>query len=241
MECCVLLTIIWKKGEIVLINLDAWMERYLRALTETFGERLYFVGLQGSYGRGEATERSDIDLVVILDQLTSADINVYRDMLDTLSHRELICGFVSGKEELLNWEPSDLFQFYYDTTALFGTLDELLANIDATAVARAIKTGACNLYHGCVHNMIFDQNEEILRGLYKSAVFVMQALAFCESGHYVKTQKELLAAAKGKNKEIVEIAISLKRGACVEFDAMSEPLLHWSSNLITQSEYKCAQ
>ncbi len=33
----------------------------------------YFVGLQGSYGRGEATESSDIDIVVILDELTEFD------------------------------------------------------------------------------------------------------------------------------------------------------------------------
>jgi hypothetical protein len=32
-------------------------------------------------------------------------------MIDTLPNRELICGFLSGKDELINWEPSDLFQY----------------------------------------------------------------------------------------------------------------------------------
>lgn len=58
--------------------------------------------LQGSYGRGEATETSDIDAVVILDELTVTDIQTYSIMLDTLPYRELICGFLSGKDEIMN-------------------------------------------------------------------------------------------------------------------------------------------
>ena len=117
-----------------MIEITAWMKEFLQTLNETFANRVWFVGLQGSYGRGEATETSDIDIVVILDQLSVTDIQKYNAMLDTLPNRELICGFVSGKDELLNWEPSDLFQFYYDTTPIQGSLDELLAVIDESAV-----------------------------------------------------------------------------------------------------------
>ena len=116
-----------------MIDITVWIEDFLQALNETFANRVWFVGLQGSYGRGEATETSDIDIVVILDQLSVTDIQKYNAMLDTLPHRELICGFISGKDELLNWEPSDLFQFYYDTTPIKGSLDELLSVIDETA------------------------------------------------------------------------------------------------------------
>lgn len=64
-------------------------------------------------------------------------------MLDSLPHRQLICGFLSGKKEILNWEPSDLLQFYHDTLSIQGSLDELLPQIDRAAVNRAIKIGAC--------------------------------------------------------------------------------------------------
>ena len=94
-----------------MIDINDWMKNYLQKLDETFANRVWFVGLQGSYGRGEATETSDIDIVVILDELSAMDIHAYKDMLDTLSHRDLICGFLSGKKEIMNWEPSDLFQF----------------------------------------------------------------------------------------------------------------------------------
>ena len=128
-----------------MVDISAWMELFLQALESSFGNRVWFVGLQGSYGRGEASQTSDIDPVVILDDLTTADIHTYHQMLETLPNRELICGFLSGKEELLNWEPSDLFQFYYDTTPIKGSLDELLNLLDETAIKRAIKIGTGNL------------------------------------------------------------------------------------------------
>lgn len=81
-----------------------------------------------------------------------------------------------GKTILWNWEPSDLFQFYYDTTPMKGSLDELLAVIDDSSVNRAIKIGACNIFHGCVHNMLYEKSEDILRELYKSASFMCRQL-----------------------------------------------------------------
>ena len=98
-----------------------------------FGDRVWFVGLQDSYGRGEATETSDIDVVVILDALSAKDIEAYNQMLNTLPHRDLLCGFLSGKSELLNWEPSDLFQLYHDTTPILGSMDALIPLLDAEA------------------------------------------------------------------------------------------------------------
>jgi len=215
-----------------MIDIKLWMERFTELLKETFGERIYFVGLQGSYGRGEATEASDIDAVVILDKLTADDIKAYSDMIDTLPCRELICGFLSGKDELINWEPSDLFQFYYDTTPIIGTLDELLTKIDNAAVDRAIKIGACNIYHGCVHNMLYEKSDDILRGLYKSASFVIQAIIFKDTGKYIKHQKDLLEAVNNEEKEILNDFIALKNGAMVEFNAMSEHLFNWVKKLI---------
>ena len=97
-----------------MINISRWLDTFVEAVSSTFGERVWFIGLQGSYLRGEATESSDIDTVVILDNLTADDIHTYDNMLDTLPHRELICGFLSGKNELFSWEASDLFQFIYD-------------------------------------------------------------------------------------------------------------------------------
>ena len=218
-----------------MIDINDWMKNFLQILNETFASRVWFVGLQGSFARGEATETSDIDIVVILDELSAMDIHAYKDMLDTLSHRELICGFLSGKKEIMNWEPSDLFQFCHDTTPIKGRLDEVMEVIDESAVNRAIKIGACNIYHGCVHNMLHEKSEDILRGLYKSASFVVQAIAFKQTGHYMKHQEELLTVATPNEQAIINTFLSLKNGGTVDFVSMSDALFVWAKRWISEN------
>ena len=217
-----------------MIDITAWMQNFLQTLNETFANRVWFVGLQGSYGRGEATETSDIDVVVILDELSAMDIQTYNKMLDTLTHRKLICGFISGTNEIMNWEPSDLFQFCYDTTPIKGNLDKVFALIDDRAVNRAIKIGVCNIFHGCVHNMLHEKNEDILRGLYKSASFVAQAIAFKQTGNYISQQKDLLRVVSSDEQAIMRTFMDLKNGEAIEFNLMSETLFAWSKKWISE-------
>ena len=211
-----------------MIDIDIWMKDFLKALDETFKQRVWFVGIQGSYARGEATENSDIDMVVILDELTINDLQIYDRMLDTLSYRELICGFLSGKGELMNWDAADLFQFYYDTKPIKGNLDDLLVLIDDTALNRAIKTGVCNIYHGCVHNMLYDKSEDILKGLYKAASFVVQAIYFKQTGHYIRQQSELLEIVLSEERIIVDTFLTIKNGGVIDFKEMSNILFTWA-------------
>ena len=215
-----------------MIDINTWVNDFLQKLNEVFANRVWFVGIQGSYGRGEATESSDIDVVVILDRLSVSDIQTYHDMLDTLPHRELICGFVSGKDEILNWEPSDLFQFYHDTTAIKGSLDDLLPLIDCAAIDRAIKMGAGNIYHGCVHNMLHEKSEDILKGLYKAASFVVQAIVFKQTGNYFKYQNQLLQVASVEEQMITETFLKYKSGEAVDFSEASRMLFEWSKTWI---------
>ena len=218
-----------------MIDITAWMQNFLQILNKTFANRVWFVGLQGSYGRSEATETSDIDIVVILDELSATDIQAYNNMLDSMPCRELICGFLSGKTEIMNWEPADLFQLCNDTTPIKGSLDEVIAVVDEIAVNRAIKIGVCNIFHGCVHNMLYEKSEDILRGLYKSASFIVQAIAYKQTGNYIRHQKELLRVVSSDEKIIVETFMDLKNGGTVDFNLMSEKLFVWSKKWIVEN------
>ena len=211
-----------------MIDIAAWTDRLLPLLSEAFGDRVWFVGLQGSYARGEATETSDIDIVLILDELSPADIRTYHEILEQLPHRELACGFLSGKSELLHWEPSDLFQFYYDTKPLYGSLDALRPLVGADAAKGAIRIGVCNIYHGCVHNMLHEKSADVLKGLYKSAAFVVQAIVFSETGTYIGSLRELLSVASPDECAVIDTCLRIKGGAPINFESLSEALLAWS-------------
>lgn len=221
------------------VNIEEWLPRWRCAVEVVFGPRIRLLGLQGSYRRGEATEDSDIDVVLILDKVEMADLIRYRAVLDGLPYREKICGFVSGAEELCHWETADLFQFREDTQPLAGDLDSLLPPLCPEEVKRAIWTGACGIYHLCGHEFLH-QNEperrtDALRSLYKSAVFVMQALCFERKGRYSRRREELRQTLTAEEGMLLDIAERLKSGLELtgpEEEAAFSRLLYWSGRLI---------
>lgn len=81
-----------------------WLAAFQGAVLGAFGARVKMIGIQGSRARGEATEHSDIDVVVILDTLSYADLKRYDQAISDLPEREKICGFCSGAGELRAWD-----------------------------------------------------------------------------------------------------------------------------------------
>lgn len=48
-------------------------EAFAQAATESFGERIHEIILYGSVARGEATEKSDVDVLVIFEEMGNTD------------------------------------------------------------------------------------------------------------------------------------------------------------------------
>ena len=217
-----------------MIDIDQWMKHYQDAVRDLFGGRVLLIGLQGSYGRNEAHETSDIDVVLILDAVSLHDLTQYKQVIEALPDRPLICGFVSGREELAGWYKSDLFQFYYDTIPYYGSLDDIIP-VPAAADARAaVLMGACNLYHMCSHNYLHGGDMETLKGLYKSAFFVLQAKHFAETGDYVKSHSALKDLLTGMDLSVSRAAEQVKTAELSQaaLERYSELLLQWTRQLI---------
>lgn len=212
------------------MDTQVWMRQFLKTVQDAFGPRLVFVGLQGSRARGEASERSDIDVVVILDQLSMSDLDRYRAAVAALPDRELLCGFVSGREELAAWDRADLFQFYHDTAPCFGDLEFLRPLIGPADVRRAVHRGACDLYHACCHNYLHERDAEALRACFKSARFILQAKYYLETGAYISGGADLLHRLSGMDREMM--AGLLDSDFSGDFAAYSALLLAWSAELI---------
>ena len=80
------------------IAINHWIKDYTVKMKELFGEKIWFIGLQGSFARGEASENSDIDVVAILDHVNLEDIQAYSTLLDQLPFRDRACGFFMEKK-----------------------------------------------------------------------------------------------------------------------------------------------
>ena len=91
-----------------MFDLDSYLNDLISNCRAAFRERLLYVGLQGSWLRGEAHEGSDIDVMVILDQFFIQDMDRYREILKKIGFYERSCGFICGRDELLCWNPLEV-------------------------------------------------------------------------------------------------------------------------------------
>ena len=206
------------------MELEQWLQAYLQMVQALFGERICCVGLQGSYGRGEAGPDSDIDVVLILDRVSIMDLKRYRQAADQLPQRDKLCGFVSGRVELEHWERAELVSFYYDTTPVQGNLDFLLPLLRPADVRRAVLTGACGIYHACSHNFLHEQSSELVQQLQKAAFFTLRVAQFERTGIFVKQKRELLPLLRPEEQRLLQPQ--------TDWQEMSAWLLQWASQMI---------
>lgn len=214
----------------------AWAEEATGKLKAEFGGRLRFVGIQGSRARGEAREGSDIDLVVLLDHVDADDLVRYRVIVQSMPHNELACGFVGSERAIAAWPRHELFQFYHDTHAIFGTLPDIDSFTKDDAL-QAARIGASGIYHATCHAYVFDGDaaDGILESLFKGAFFTLQALQFARTGTYPRTKAELAAQLEGDEARILEVGRDW-RTHCpkgdVERRKLVDLLLRWSGGVI---------
>lgn len=213
-----------------------WTRNAANKLSTKFGDRLVFVGIQGSRARGEARDDSDIDLVVLLDHVCADDLARYRSIIQTMPHSELACGFVSSERVLAAWPRHELFQFYHDTTAIFGALPDVGPFTKDDAFEAAC-IGASGIYHAACHAFVFDGDEvdDILESLFKGAFFALQALQFARTGSYPRTKAELANLLDGDEARILEIGCDWQ--ACRPSDddgqeQLIDLLLRWSEGVL---------
>lgn len=213
-------------------DINSWLKVFQEKLITLFGNRIKFFGLQGSYGRGEQTAGSDIDVVIILDEVSFKDLQLYQSMLDSFKEHDMICGFVSGERELMNWEKSDLLQLVLDTKPIIGSLEHLQNLFNDEDIRRSVLTGACNLYHACSHNFLHAKDSNMLVGLYKAARFTVRMKHFLDTGSYISSMKLLSEHVTDKDRTILNIASSEFQEK--DFTEYSRILIEWASEIITE-------
>ena len=72
----------------MMIDIEDYLQKLIGACKNSFRERLLYVGLQGSYMREEATDESDIDVMILLEDFSVADMDAYRRFLKKIGEYE---------------------------------------------------------------------------------------------------------------------------------------------------------
>ena len=213
-----------------MFDLDNYLANLIMNCRSAFGERLLYVGLQGSWLRGEAHENSDIDIMVILDGFSVRDMDTYRGILKRIGFYEKACGFICGKDEIKRWNPLEVYQLRHTTKDLVGVLTDFLPSATREDEINYVNLSLGNLYHELCHRYIhedMDKNAAEFRGTGKNVFYLIQNLHFLESGHFILSRRNLKEAVAKEDRIVLEMA-ELPDG--YDFDQAFSFLFAWCQN-----------
>lgn len=218
-----------------MFQIESYIEELLTLLKTSFGERLVYMGLQGSYLRNEQNENSDIDIMAVIDRMTVSDLDTYKEAILRVGYYEKSCGFICGKDELADWNPLEACHLVHTTKDIYGNLSELLPKYTAEDEKNFIKLSIGNLYHELCHRYLHadrEKNEAKLPGTYKSLFFILQNLTFVEQGVFYMTKAELNDHLKGQDREVFAMLLRFQNGQEVDLDEAFFLLFSWCQNAL---------
>lgn len=211
-----------------MFDIDAWTAEFCEKLDQTFGNRVLFVGLQGSFKRGEATQNSDIDMVVVLNECRIQEIKTYRETVKSMPFSDKACGFVCSAEVLRKWPRFDVLNLYFDTKPIIGRLEDFIDPFSQKEIRESLLFGASCLYHGAVHALIFDKDYETqASALSKAAFFVIRLRYYLKTGKQTERKTDILVVTDEQERLI------LQRLAPAE--TVLTAIAEWSEKIITET------
>lgn len=219
-----------------MFDVDMYMNGLVALLLERFGDRLVYVGLQGSYMRGEATPHSDIDPMVVIDGLGARDLLAYRACVQALPNPELSCGFLCGRDELAHWNPLELCHLLHTTRDIYGALAPLLPAFSEADARNYVKLSIGNLYHEAVHRYVHRgdaRSREALPGMLKGAFFILQNAYYLETGVFAENRRALMPLLREEDRKLLAVGDSLDSGEIGLTEAM-DTLLGWSRDWLNR-------
>ena len=223
-----------------MIDITRYISQLTNLLNARYGRRLVYVGLQGSYLRGEATPDSDLDIMVIIDHLTVTDLDTYRTAIASLEHFDKSCGFICSKEDLSNWNPLEICHVLHSTKDYFGALADFVPAYTENDVRNFIKLSLNNLYHEICHRYIHaskEKNIACLPGTYKGVFYILQNLHYLQTGNYITTKAELFVALDGKNKAVLQKGLVLTQSSNYDFEECFELLFTWCQETLANIDH----
>lgn len=214
------------------MDIDAWMNDLIDQLKTEFKERLVLVGLQGSRARGEQREDSDIDIVVVIEDLNADDLALYRSVVQKMPHAELACGFVGSPDVLAAWPRHDVFNLVNDTDIRYGSFDFMDTEFTAEDAKLAADACASEIYHALCHTAVFEPNmlPDLLQSCLKSVFFGIRAKHFAQTGKFVNSRVQLLNLVNDSERWLLQ---AYDKDVQMDNKELASKLLRWSNDELT--------
>ena len=220
-----------------MFRIDEYIDKLINLLKDAFGERLMYIGLQGSYLRNEETKNSDIDIMAVIDNLSVEDLKTYQKALVSAGSFDKSCGFICGKADLAHWNPLEICHLLNTTKDYYGELKKLVPAYSMEDERNYVKLSLNNLFHEICHRYIHKNREYNALKLpitCKSVFFIMQHLYYLSSSNFIPTKRELLACVQDEDKNVLELSISLQNNIDYDFDEAFSILFHWCQSALSR-------
>jgi len=220
-----------------MLRINEYINELIDTLKEAFGERLVYIGLQGSYLRGEETKSSDIDIMAVIDNISVEDLKTYQKALISVGNFDKSCGFICGKADLEYWNPLEICHLLNTTKDYYGELKKLVPTYTIEDERNYVKFSLNNLYHEICHRYIHADKEYNISRLpitCKSVFFIMQHLYYLSSGNFVSTKRELLECLQDEDKIVLGLSVSLQNSNDYDFDSAFSALFNWCQNALSR-------
>ena len=218
-----------------MFRIDEYIDELINKLKDAFGERLVYIGLQGSYLRNEQTINSDIDIMAVIDNISVEDLKTYQKALVSIGNFDKSCGFICGKADLEHWNPLEICHLLNTTKDYYGKLENLVPAYTIEDERNYVKLSLNNLFHEICHRYIHADRERNISKLpitCKSVFFIMQHLHYLSSGNFLPTKRELLECVQDEDKTVLELSISLQNGINYDLDSAFSILFNWCQNAL---------
>nr|WP_300789731.1 nucleotidyltransferase domain-containing protein [uncultured Acetatifactor sp.] len=220
-----------------MIRIEEYIDGLTDILADAFGERLVYIGLQGSYLRNEATENSDIDIMAVIDDISVEDLDTYRQALVSIGNFDKSCGFICGRADLSHWNPLELCHLLNTTKDYYGELKNLVPAYTMEDERNYVKFSLNNLYHEICHRYIHADREHNISRLpvtCKSVFYIVQHLHYLHTGNFVPTKWELLECVQDEDKAVLELSVSLRNDDGYDFDRAFSLLFRWCQSALAR-------
>lgn len=193
-------------------SVNSWLAEFVDRLQKAFGHRLVFVGHHGSWARGEAVGESDIDAIVVLDQIEPQDLVAYRSVIDSMPDGgRAASGLVNSIPEMQARPPSELLQYFYGCQVLYGSMDGVVERPAAADLIEDARRKASTNQQHARHYLLYPHDlahkVHALHYPFKECVYALQARMLAQTGQFVARKEDLLAALEhDDDRSVVAVA-----------------------------------